>query len=600
MRIARLRISNFRGINSADVQFNETTVLIGPNNVGKTTIIEALALVFGREGMVRMLSEHDFFGSDPQPEDRIKIIATVVGFTNNNPDHNQNWFSMRRGVPVYYNPDANIESSEPQAAPYLLACNIGFQARFDRTTLEAETIRFFCNYATDLSDVFIDETVTPISSSLLKEIGLFLIPANRTWDKMLSFGSELFKRVIASNNGLPAESIIAERDRLRNPENPIENHPRLSPLIDEVNSEIRDLFGSESDLHLRLTTTDSLGVLETVVPHFGDDENILIPSKRQGSGLISLQSLFLLLHFGKNRIDSGLGFCLIIEEPELHLPPAIQRRILHRIKSLSSQIIVSTHSPLIAGFSDPTDLFVLNKSAGQLKSLPLLKDRITTATPNTIRTLFQLKRVELVTALMAEVVIVPEGILDYELLSILLKAIELQPGVQNELIPASFGLIPTHDSAVELTTNILSNCHPLVIALVDGDPAGRGYSESLAVNANQVIIRWPENQTIEDIIGWIIGDQWGQISHLLAGLPDVPATLNDLIIRMKSTDRNPPIGFKQDRVAYETIAQAIISNGECVLRCIRLFKGISAVAKGIETEQFVRLNEDNKIYIFQP
>lgn len=600
MRIARLRISNFRGIRSADIQFNETTVIIGPNNVGKTTIIEALALVFGREGMVRMLSEHDFFGSDPQPEDRIKIIATVVGFTNNNPDNNQNWFSMRRGVPVYYNPVTNEESSEPQVAPYLLACNIGFQARFDRTTLEAETIRFFCNDATDLSDVFIDETVTPISSSLLKEIGLFLIPANRTWDKMLSFGSELFKRVIASNNGLPAESIIAERDRLRNPENPIENHARLRPLIDEVNTEIRDLFGSESDLHLRLTTTDSLGVLETVVPHFGDDENILIPSKRQGSGLISLQSLFLLLHFGKNRIDNGLGFCLIIEEPELHLPPAIQRRILHRIKSLSRQIIVSTHSPLIAGFSDPTDLFVINKSAGQLKSLPLLKDRITTATPNAIRTLFQLKRVDLVTALMAEVVIVPEGILDYELLSILLKAIELQPGVQTELIPASVGLIPTHDSAVESTTNILSNCHPLVIALVDGDPAGRGYSESLAVNANQVIIRWSDNQTIEDIIGWIIGDQWEQISHLLAGLPDVPATLNDLIIRMKSTDRNPPIGLKQDRVAYETIAQAIISNSECVLRCIRLFKGISAVAKGSETVQFARLNAVNKIYIFQP
>lgn len=599
MRIARLRISNFRGINSADVQFNETTVIIGPNNVGKTTIIEALALVFGREGMVRMLSEHDFFGSDPQPEDRIKIIATVVGFANNNPDNNQSWFSMRRGVPVYYNPVTNAESSEPQVDPYLLACNIGFQARFDRTTLEAETIRFFCNDATDLNDVFIDEKVTLIPSNLLKEIGLFLIPANRTWDKMLSFGSELFKRVIASNNGLPAESIITERDRLRTPENPIENHPRLRPLIDEVNAEIRDLFGNESDLHLRLTTTDSLGVLETVVPHFGDNENNLIPSKRQGSGLISLQSLFLLLHFGKNRIQSGLGFCLIIEEPELHLPPAIQRRILHRIKSLSSQIIVSTHSPLIAGFSDPTDLFVLNKGAGQLKSLPLLKEKITNDTPNAIRTLFQLRRIELATALMAEVVIVPEGILDYELLSILLKAIELQPGVQNELIPASVGLIPTHDSAVELTTNILRNCHPLVIALVDGDPAGQGYSEALAVNANQVIIRWPENQTIEDIIGWVIGDQWELISPLLAGLPDVPATLIDLITRMKRIDRNPPSGFKQDRVAYETIAQAIISNNECVLRCIRLFKGISTVAKGIATEQFVRLNEENKIYIFQ-
>ena len=45
MRIARLRIIGFRGIKEADIRLGATSVLVGPNNVGKTTIIEALALI---------------------------------------------------------------------------------------------------------------------------------------------------------------------------------------------------------------------------------------------------------------------------------------------------------------------------------------------------------------------------------------------------------------------------------------------------------------------------------------------------------------------------------------------------------------------------
>ena len=70
MQIADLRIENFRGIRAGHVRFGPHTVFIGPNNCGKTTVIEALALLFGRDRMVRTLTEHDFFGGDPQPADR--------------------------------------------------------------------------------------------------------------------------------------------------------------------------------------------------------------------------------------------------------------------------------------------------------------------------------------------------------------------------------------------------------------------------------------------------------------------------------------------------------------------------------------------------
>ena len=65
MHIVRLKISGFRGVRSADVALGRHAVLVGPNNSGKTTIIEALALLFGRDRLVRRLTEHDFHGSAP-------------------------------------------------------------------------------------------------------------------------------------------------------------------------------------------------------------------------------------------------------------------------------------------------------------------------------------------------------------------------------------------------------------------------------------------------------------------------------------------------------------------------------------------------------
>lgn len=40
MKIALLEIENFRGIKSGKVVFRDHSVLIGPNNSGKTTIVE--------------------------------------------------------------------------------------------------------------------------------------------------------------------------------------------------------------------------------------------------------------------------------------------------------------------------------------------------------------------------------------------------------------------------------------------------------------------------------------------------------------------------------------------------------------------------------
>jgi len=63
MQISRLRIKNFRGIQSASIFFPKHSVLIGDNNTGKTTILEAIDLALGPDRLNRTppIDEHDFY-----------------------------------------------------------------------------------------------------------------------------------------------------------------------------------------------------------------------------------------------------------------------------------------------------------------------------------------------------------------------------------------------------------------------------------------------------------------------------------------------------------------------------------------------------------
>jgi putative ATP-dependent endonuclease of OLD family len=589
MKIAFLEIENFRGIKEGKIAFADHSVLIGPNNSGKTTVIEALALVLGRDRLVRSLTEHDFFGSNPEANDRIKITATVAGFATETPADHPDWFRDGRGVPLWFDRTTGEVVAERASGAQTLACQIIFSARFDRDSLEVETARHFAD-DNDV-DVFVDESFVSVPPKLVRDIGLFIMPASRTWDRMLSFSSELFRRVVRSAEGMPSDTILEERDRLRIPNNRLEEDARFKPIIDAVNDEMSHLLGDDvSSLQLRLTTTDSAGVLEAMSPHFSNAAELPVPSKRQGNGLISLQSLFLLLHFAQKRIEEGGSFIMALEEPELHLPPNIQRRILARLQALSTQTIVTTHSPLISAYCEPTSLLIVRNVDGSLAAKPLLRNPLAADASNGVRKLYQINRIETTAAMMSDQVLVPEGRFDFEWLDLLLRVVELGGGGEvNCSFGSHVGVIPTHDSSVEVTCASLSQAHSTILALVDGDAAGRAYVGALVqARSCACILRWPDNWTIEDVVAWVIqADERPVLAALNVDLPTAPGDLATLIARLKAKrSAAEPNGLKDDRMAHETIANAIARRRACRNRAAQILQSIADAACGKATVRF--------------
>jgi len=600
VEVRDLQITGFRGVAGGFVKFGKFTVLVGQGNSGKTTIIEALALLLGKDRLVRPLTEHDFRGSTPAGTDRIKLIASIGGFEPNDPQRHPDWFRIGRGVEKWLCPSTGKIKPSKSAETDELVCQIAFAARFDPETLEVDTRRYFHD-DDDTVDPF-DEEAAPVAvpASLIKDIGFFLVPASRTWDRMISFGSELFRRVVAYVGGKPAEAVLKERDRLRAPEHPLEDDGRINELVGLINADLSNLFGRPSKLSLRLTTTDSDGVLDAVLPHFSEDQSVPLPSRRHGSGLVSLQTLVLLMRFGSLRIAKGESFLMCIEEPELHIPPPQQRKLIHLMQGLTTQTIVTTHSPSVAAIAPPHQLVLVSNTVGRLSANALLPAPLDVAATNTERGLFLSDRDDTVSAIMHRHVLVPEGKFDAIWCVLLSRICDVNSTADPVDFTHEVGVVPTRDAKVVDTFKLLSAVHPCVVCLVDGDAAGDEYIRALASlpSPPRAIIRWPDGWAIESVVSWLVeGDPQVLLDAQLTSVA-IPGSIEDF----KTALAADPL--KRDEVRHRLIIDVVSGSEPCMRRARHVLQLLSNICVGRDVDPRFAVAQDvpnskSKLWIVQ-
>jgi hypothetical protein len=573
MRIAQVTFFDFRGLKSGQITLPLHGVLLGGNNVGKTGVVEAIALVFGRDRVTTQLSDWDFFGGLPQPDSRFTIVCTVTDFSTNNPTDHSNWFSGESSAqPVWWHEDKGALTFEPDCpVGASLAAQVALCGRYDEENCEFETKRYFYhgpgNPFTDSCDV--------VPFRRLEELGVFIIPGNRQWDRLMSFGSSSFLKALRQSDAIPGEEIEKLKLELRDSKSGVEDSSGFKAVLTSVEAELRSflMLKTGSTLVYRTTSLDTFGVLQNLLPHVKDAQGVLLPLSRQGAGMVSLQSFLVVLAIAQKRKKAGKNFILVAEEPELHLHPSLHKRLANRIRAVSSQSLITTHSPLVAAAYKPSESILIRNKEGNLIAEPLRKEAVKDIKSNAIRKLYLQKREAFYEAILGGAVLIPEGEFDYEWLRLLQKVVESSDEGSTGSLPLS--VVPTQDGAVVDTYSEVARFNSSLLPIVDGDPEGEIYLNKLCALTPppKDVVRLGDDAGIELLAAWVLEPSLSNPGTALKSLLPTPTKRN-----LKELQRALVIETnKKDRELRETLASEALDNSMCVSRATEFLSDISAI-----------------------
>jgi len=346
--IKTVRINGFRGLKNIEVELEQTTVLTGMNNAGKTSFLKALQIVFGNR---HFITQDDFLIENGSSVEKIIIDILIVPMENGIEvkDFLEEWerlFTTSRlkddGEKSYI-PLRTIITFDSiktlyTTQQYILDTWSDFQhggtywyniANGDKNSFRFEEIPFF--YMNAQRDILDD------LKSKSSYLGKMLSKIEYSPDALL----DIEEKITALNETAVNDSSILSdiRETLKDLDSTIGSH--------NENIEITPFTKKVRDLNKGLTI------------YYGDEQDSF-PMEHHGMGTRSWSSLLTLKAFiellESNANDNPFFPILAVEEPESHLHPNAQKKLYSQINSMSGQKIISTHSPYIAGVSKISEI----------------------------------------------------------------------------------------------------------------------------------------------------------------------------------------------------------------------------------------------------
>ena len=400
MKLSRLQVRNFRGIKKATLLFPDHVVLIGDNNTGKSTVLEAIDLVLGPARLSRRspIDEHDFYigrylppdptseatSSDQTPADTADAAAQQSADQDEASEDGDEDDSMPR---IYVEAAITGLSGEQRAhfRDYIEWWNTADGAFYTgpsvedvdaNTVVEALRVAFIGKYVVDEDDFegktyyarSLEESDTPQQFSRRDKqyCGFLYLRSLRTGRRALSleYGSLLdiilrLKEIRpqmweTTINGLSAFDVASDPEL------------GISGVLESINTALKKYvpkeWGVEPRLRVSALTRDHLRNVITAFIATGEGDHAA-PYYRQGAGTINMLVLAMLSQIAEDKQN----VIFAMEEPETAIPPYAQKRIVHELRKLSAQSIFTSHSPYVLEEFDPNETIVLSRAvSGQV------------------------------------------------------------------------------------------------------------------------------------------------------------------------------------------------------------------------------------------
>ena len=473
VKLKSVEIENFRSIveEALSLDFDDLTVIVGPNNCGKSNILRALQLFFsGHIEGTPYTTESDYPKSETlSPKAQTKITITVE-----------------------YEPGKEISIKKSLEE---------LEKESDQTRLDGNLVRLRLSYSKNgvESWQFLGkkgarnikrDLIYKVKDAVTQSVIFKYIPVGRDSLESITheISSELIKTIFSGWSGAVQkrkeinDAIAALIGKLS---------PELKASSGSVTGSIRQVFSEIDNLELRLPFENLEEMLPSLMPIVSDTAETGLKSK--GAGIQTSSLLFLLKYLADNhpqRYNARVTFIWAVEEPESFLHPTKQKAMADMLVGFSKEVqtIITTHC---AHFVPRTDLgtntYVVDKKSESPYSTTIIGYE------------YELARQSLGVSLLDAMAIYPlnlvvEGPSD----EILLKGALEKLGDDSPLSPADVKFFPAGNatSATYLFESIrnFSDSKTVVKLIIDGDEAGRKALAGLNGRAERSGIRWKSNK----------------------------------------------------------------------------------------------------------
>lgn len=341
MKITRLRIENFRSIKLIDIELGGTTVFVGPNNSGKTAILDAVRIALTRRWGQRGtgFTEYDVYlateNSDPKAPPGVMI-------------------------------ETKFEEKTPGEWPVDLQQDLDQLAQLDPATgLSSITVRASCAWnpveaCFEPAWEFLNAARQPLVGASTRRTNLdrfwrympvFHLSALRDAGDEFSSRSQFWGRLLKTMEIPPTlESKVQRVLDLLNTKL-LAATPKLTAVAETLGAVTRiaaqDREGAVDLRLVPLKAWDILARAEIILRN--EPDRPWLPLARHGQGVQSLSVIFLFQAFIEHLLDElyevGSTPILTLEEPETHLHPQAARTLWLHVQALPGQKLITTHSP---------------------------------------------------------------------------------------------------------------------------------------------------------------------------------------------------------------------------------------------------------------